>query len=248
MFTLYGRQRREFTHRKAVMKFVFEKPVLVKLALATLAFMVMLVLASLADAQGSRPRPGTSNPGGPVRPSPGGLKPTPSQKPPSIREREFKIVEMEREAAKPRAPEEEKLALSQIAEDYERIQVINNKMMSSAIAAATPDYASIADTMGEIRKRAARIRDNLRLPKADSGEATKHPEPKQAFDAAQMKAALISLDGSIMSFVKNPIFKESGVVDVQHAARAGHDLETIIESSRIISKDAERLRKAAKAR
>ncbi|MGI9069696.1 MAG: hypothetical protein ACR2HX_25245 [Pyrinomonadaceae bacterium] len=212
---------------------------------ATLALMILLVSASLASAQGGRPRPSTSNPGGPVRPSPGGLKPTPSQKAPSIREREFKILEMERERANLRTPEEEKLALAQIAEDYERIQIINNKMMGATMSAPAPDYASIADTMGEIRKRANRIRDNLRLPKADSGEPTKRSEHKQATDAAQMKAALISLDGSIMSFVKNPIFKEPGVVDVQHAARAGHDLETIIESSHAIIKDAERLRKTS---
>lgn len=221
------------------MKCVCDKSVLVKPALATLAFMILLIPAPLANAQtDSRPRP--------VRPSPGGLKPPPpTQKAPSIREREFKILEMERESAKPRTPEGEKLALAQIAEDFERIQVINNKMMSAAMSAATPDYESIADTTAEIRKRANRIRDNLRLPKADSEEATKRPEQKQAVDAARMKAALISLDGSIMSFIKNPIFKEPGVVDVQHAARAGHDLETIIEFSHIISKDAERLRKAA---
>lgn len=228
------------------MKGVCGKSVLVKPALATLAFMILLIPAPLANAQtGGRPTPGTPNPSGPVRPTPGGLKTPQVQRAPSIREREFKILEMEREAAKPRTPEGEKLALAQIAEDFERIQVINNKMMSAAMSAAAPDYASIADTTAEIRKRANRIRDNLRLPKAESEEATKRPEHKQAIDAARMKAALISLDGSIMSFIKNPVFKEPGVVDVQHAARAGHDLETIIEFSHIISKDAERLQKAA---
>lgn len=221
------------------MKCVCGKSVLVKPALTTLAFMILLIPSLLAKAQSdSRPRP--------VRPSPGGLKPPPpTQKAPSIREREFKILEMEREAAKPRTPEGEKLALAQIAEDFERIQVINNKMMIAAMSAATPDYARIADTTVEIRKRANRIRDNLQLPKADSEEATKRPEHKQAVDAARMKAALIALDGSIMSFIKSPIFKEPGVVDVQHAARAGHDLETIIEFSQLIAEDAGRLRKSS---
>lgn len=217
-----------------------------KTTLATLALMIVLIQASLANAQSNgRSRPTTPNPGGPVRPSPGGLKPTASQRQPSIREREFKILEMEREAAKPRTAKEEKLALAQIAEDFERIQIINNKMMSGAMSAATPDYASIADTTAEIKKRANRIRDNLRLPKADSEEAAKRPEYRQAVDAARIKTALLSLDGSIISFIKNPIFKEPGVVDVKHAARAGHDLANIIEFSQIISKDAEMLRKAA---
>lgn len=204
---------------------------------ATVAFMILLIPSSLTNAQSdTRPRP--------VRPSPGGLRPPPrTQKPPSVREREFKILEMEREAAKPRTPAEEKLALVQIAEDFERIQIINNKMMSAAMSAASPDYASIAGTTAEIRKRARRIRDNLRLPKADSEQTTMEPEHKVVVDAARMKAALISLDGSIMSFIKNPIFKEPGVVDVQHAARAGQDLETIILFSQLISRDAGRLRK-----
>ena len=167
---------------------------------------------------------------------------------PSIRERQFKILEMEREAAKPRTTEEEKLALAQIAEDYERIQIINNKMMSKTMPAAAPDYASIADTTAEIRKRASRLRDNLRLPQAASEEATKPPLPRQAVDAARMKAALLSLDGSIMSFIKNPIFKNPGVVEVEHAARAKRDLDTIIEFSQLIRKDAERLSKSPEKR
>jgi hypothetical protein len=219
------------------MKCVCGKAGFVGAGLATVAFMILLIPPSLINAQSdTRPRP--------VRPSPGGLRPPPrNQKPPSVREREFKVLEMEREAAKPRTPAEEKLALAQIAEDFERIQVINNKMMSAAMSAAKPDYASIAGTTAEIKKRASRIRDNLRLPKADSEPTTKEPEHKQVVDAARMKAALISLDRSIMSFIKNPIFKEPGVVDIQHAARAGQDLETIIGFSQLISKDSERLRK-----
>jgi len=55
-----------------------------------------------------------------------------------------------------------------------------------------------------------------------------------------MKASLLSLDGSIMSFIKNPIFKNSGVVDVEQAGKASRDLETIIELSNLINKDAQR--------
>ena len=58
-----------------------------------------------------------------------------------------------------------------------------------------------------------------------------------------MKAALLSLDGSIMRFINNPIFKNPGVVEVEQAARARRDLDTIIEFSQLIKKDAERLSK-----
>ena len=194
------------------------KPVLLALAIlipASLAngFSVLFISASFAKGQSSR-RPRTDSvPSGPVRPSPSGPTTRPTQRPPSVGERQFKILEMEREAAKPRTPEEEKLALAQIAEDYERIQIINNKMMSTTMSAKTPNYGAITETTAEIRKRASRVLENLRLPEPDAKEA-KRPEHKQATDAAQMKAALLSLDETIMSFVRNPIFKNTDVVNI----------------------------------
>lgn len=204
----------------------------------------LFVPQPLVNAQAGGTRP-TSNPGGPVRPSPSGLKTPQQQKAPNIRERQFKMLEMEREAAKPRTPEGEKLALAQIAEDYEHIQVINNKMMAATMPRSTPDYGVIAATTAEIKKRANRILENLRLPKAETEEATKKPEHKKVTDAAGMKVALLSLDGSIMSFVQNPIFKNTSVVDVGHATKLRRDLETIVEFSQLIRKDAEELKKAS---
>lgn len=177
------------------------------------------------------------------RPTPSGLNPPVQPRPPSIRERQFKVLEMEREAAQPRTPEEEKLALAQIAEDFEKIQVINNKMMGATMRAVAPDYARIVQTTAEIKMRAGRMKDNLRLSKADSREGEKSPSYKKAQDAEGLKASLLSLDGSIMSFIQNPIFKNPGVVDVEQAGTASRDLETIIELSNLINKDAQRLSK-----
>jgi hypothetical protein len=179
------------------------------------------------------------------RPTPAGLSPPVQPRPPSIRERQFKILEMEREAARPRTPEEEKLALAQIAEDFEKIQVINNKMMGATMRAVAPDYARIAETTAEIKMRANRMKDNLRLSKVDSNDGEKSPGYTKAQDAAGMKASLLSLDGSIMSFIKNPIFKNPGVVDVEQATKASRNLETIIELSNLVNKDAQRLSKPA---
>lgn len=225
------------------MRNIRAKSIAIASALATIAFAVLFAPQPLVNGQTGSTRPGPSNPRGPVRPSPGGLKTPQQQKAPNIRERQLKMLEMEREAAKPRTPEEENLALAQIAEDYERIQVINNKMMGATMSRSIPDYGVIAETTAEIKKRANRILDNLRLPKAEGENATKSPEHKKVTDAARMKVALLSLDGSIMSFVQNPIFKNTGVVDVEQAAKLRRDLETIIEFSQLISKDAEELKK-----
>jgi len=175
------------------------------------------------------------------RPTPGGLVPPASPRPPSIRERQFKMLEMEREAAKPRTPEEERLALAEIAEDFEKIQVINNKMMGATMRAVAPDYARIAEVTAEIKTRANRIRGNLRLAKMSANNGEKSSNYKKVQDAAGMKASLLSLDGSIMSFIKNPIFKNPGVLDVEQSEKASHDLENIIDLSNLINKDAKRL-------
>ncbi|MGH9967177.1 MAG: hypothetical protein ACREBG_05010, partial [Pyrinomonadaceae bacterium] len=114
----------------------------------------------------------------------------------------------------------------------------------TTMSAAAPNYERIAETTGEIRKRAIRIRKNLQLPKVDPAEAKK-PEHKQAQDAAQIKAALLSLDTCIMSFIQNPIFTNPDVINLDNATKATRELEKIIDRSQLISKDAEKLRKSA---
>lgn len=167
-----------------------------------------------------------------------------SLRPPSIRERQMVMRQMEAESAKPRTPEEERLALDEIADDYSKIQVINNKMMSVTIPSKAPNYKYIGETVSEIKKRADRLKLNLRLPKAEAekGQETRYVQPT---DLPTLKNALLSLDKAIMSFVGNPIFKNPDVFDVKAANQLGLDLETIIEFTKALNRDVEKLGKAA---
>jgi hypothetical protein len=168
-----------------------------------------------------------------------GTNTSPSRRP-SIRERQLIMDEMARQADRPRSTDEKRIALVQIADDFQQIQIVNNKMMGAAMKAATLDYGHIANSTAEIKKRASRIKSNLELPKAEPDAKTTQ-EYKPVVDAAGMKAALLSLDKSIMSFVESPIFENPNVIDMEHTSKAIRDLDIIIESSRLISKDAERL-------
>ncbi len=171
-------------------------------------------------------------------------KPAPRETPdnPSIRERQFRMLEMEREAAEARTPEEQKIALEQIADDYKQIQLINNKMMGASMQAGGLNYSNVSQALSEIRKRANRLRSNLRLP----GDETETKEDyKRAADAAQFKSNLLTLDKSIMRFVGNAIFINPDVVNLEEAKKAQRELETIIKNSQLIAKDAEQLNKSS---
>ncbi|HEV7744069.1 MAG TPA: hypothetical protein VGO56_03640 [Pyrinomonadaceae bacterium] len=208
--------------------------------LVLLAATISLLIAPAISAQTSG-----ASPSGTARPSPTGGSVPEMARQPSIRERQMKITEMERAAAKVRTPEQEKLALAQISEDYEKIQVVNNKMMAATMPAASPDYGRVAEVTAEIKLRANRMKENLRLLKPDPRDSEKSPSYKKSQDAATLKANLLALDGSIMSFVKSPIFMNPAVVDVEQAAKASRELETVIEFSSLINKDAQKLKKLA---
>ncbi|MEK6281243.1 MAG: hypothetical protein AABN95_12895 [Acidobacteriota bacterium] len=206
-------------------------------SLTMLAVMAGLVLPSTVNGQS-----GNRNQAPPV---PGSPRPGDELRPESIRARQFKMMEMEREAAaQPLSPEEEKLAAAEIAEDYKQIQIVNNKMMSAAMPAASPNFVNIGQALTEIRKRAARLRDNLGLSKPELKEAWKGKHRK-ALNVADVKSDLLSLDSVIMSFVKNSIFRNTEVVNVEEATKARRDLEFIIENSQLIIKDVERLNKSS---
>jgi hypothetical protein len=162
--------------------------------------------------------------------------------PTSIRERESSMRSAEKAAArKSRPPEQARLALAQIGEDYRHIQVINNQMLGAAASSGALDYKGISETAREIGKRAARLKSNLVLP------APEGPPQRWAYgqsrDAAQMRAALLRLDKLIMGFVMSPFFRNRDVLDARAGARASSDLDEIIELTRRISEDAARLSK-----
>jgi len=190
-----------------------------------------------ANAQAREPQP---------HHAPAPVRPDPIPRAPSIRERQMMMDELRREMGKEPGPRKsEELRMSEIAEDYRDLQQVNNKMMASAMRAAEPDYKMVAGSLADIRRRAERLRENLALP-APGEKDEKRPEPKPFEDAKGMKAALLALDRSIMSFVRSPLFKNTDVLDAEAAARASRDLADVIERSRLASKDAERLAKKEK--
>jgi hypothetical protein len=160
----------------------------------------------------------------------------------SKRGREFNDRVMDRELHRPANPEEERLALAQIKEDYVRIQVVNHDLAQATAHAGALDLRVVAKLAAEIKKRAGRLKYNLVLPKPE--EVATGPEPTGT-EIEQLQSALSALSELIVGFVNNPLFKEVNVVDVQSSTKARRDLEQIIALSEHVKKSSEKLDKAA---
>ena len=123
---------------------------------------------------------------------------------------------------------QQRLALVQIKEDFERMQVVNNEMMRVVVKSSTLDHKLVSQSLEEINKRARRLKENLKM---QDYEVTGAGEEKAA-TVADVKASLVTLDDFIMSFVKSPLFQNPQVIDTNQRAKAGSDLAKIIGMSR----------------
>jgi hypothetical protein len=128
--------------------------------------------------------------------------------------------------------------LKQIRDDFKSIQDVNNRMMAQAWAGPEIDFATTASMLNEINSRAIRLKSNLALPNA-AGPKRNQPNVSEV---GQFKSALLGMDRSLMSFVNNPIFRETKVVDIQIAARATQDLDYVIALSTDLKKVAGKLK------
>lgn len=156
-------------------------------------------------------------------------------------------VQSLRLASQPRpAPSrpEPKLALAQIKEDFVRIQVINNELaaMVSRSGREPLDLKLVSKSAADIRKRAARLRDNLVLPEFE--KVFELPQPQAHTEAELLKSSLAMLRSLILEFVNNPQFDNSQLVDIQAGMKARRDLEDIIEVCGRVKESSEKLNKA----
>ena len=158
-------------------------------------------------------------------------------------ERDLLFKEMQEMAARgPARPQPlRSRSLAQINEDFARIQVENNSLAKALASGVELDPKFVAQAASEIRKRAGRLKENLILPEADEPRA----KTKDALDPTQLKSALGTLDGLVVSFVTNPGFRSVNVIDAQWAVKARRDLEEIIELSGRVKTCGEQLQKAS---
>lgn len=163
-----------------------------------------------------------------------------------------------------RNPEEARLAMAQINEDFTRLQVVGHEMRRAATATTTLDYESVAKGTEELRKRALRLKKNLVFAQSENEREQKERHDSQEYekrqaalvmlnklnkglpDSGQVKHSLTTLVLTIKSFVTNPIFQQANVVDANLSRTASGDLDDMIELSDKLRKLTKKLSEAAK--
>ena len=121
----------------------------------------------------------------------------------------------------------------QVRRDFEGLQAGYNKIVLAMSSGEPLDLDSVLDSVAEVKKCAARLRDNLALPRAKEDEAGK---PRGGEADVKVEESLRLLRKHIYSFVTNPTFESPAVLNVEQAGKAGRDLDMILELSEAITR------------
>jgi hypothetical protein len=134
--------------------------------------------------------------------------------------------------------------LRQIRMDFKELQEVNNKMMATTWARESLDYSFLSDMISRIKEKANRLKMNLDLPAPDIQQGA---SSRPISSSGEFRTALRMLDQTIQRFVNNPVFQSPNTVEIDRAAKARHDLDSIILMSNDLKKTASRLGKSAPA-
>ena len=137
------------------------------------------------------------------------------------------------------ASERRRNLFPQINEDFQRIQVIHNEIVRMLQPDKGLNLDRLMDLTGDMKKRGARLRENLALPELKKTEAER--TQAEAIDEAHLKKSIADLHDVVVNFVANPIFKNLGVVDAKIVDTATKDLDNLINLSDEIKKEAKTL-------
>jgi len=95
-----------------------------------------------------------------------------------------------------------------------------------------------------MKRRSARLRENLSLSESDKPHA--EPARMETIDEAHIKQTIADLHDVVVSFVANPIFKNIAVVEPKTIYAATKDLNNLIDLSEELKREAKTLGKSAK--
>ena len=154
-------------------------------------------------------------------------------------QREWQLRNFGNEAGGPADQRRIKALMVQTEEDFNRILALHNELARALSSKNAVDYRFVSDTSAEIKKRATRVQSTLKLEPEEGYTPLKVEE----INDDGMKDALIKLCKQIRSFVTNPSIENPNTVDAEQLKKARHDLDSVIQLSAQLKKDADKLKK-----
>ena len=134
--------------------------------------------------------------------------------------------------------DEPRLPLALIRQDLRFLQSVTGHLSHAVSQNGDLDFKAITKSASEIKKRAARLKASLALPRSE--KMANHSGGQVSGDAEQLRIALFLLSSLISDAVRNPVLKGYSL-DVPSSAKAGSELDGIIELSARISREGKRL-------
>jgi hypothetical protein len=154
-----------------------------------------------------------------------------------VSRREYQLRNFGNESNRPKDDRQLRALMEQTEEDFTRILTLHNEIARALSSKKDLDYRFVSEAMIEIKKRATRVQSTFGL-----GLLSDEP-PIQEKSDPEIKDSLVKLCKEIRSFVTNPIIENPNTVDADHLVRARRDLESLIQLSGLIKKDADHLSK-----
>jgi hypothetical protein len=155
--------------------------------------------------------------------------------------REWQLRNFGKEFGKPTDKRRVEALMEQTEEDFTRILTLHNEIARVLASNKALNYEFVSDATAEIKKRATRVQSTLALGLSEQ-EAAAAAKPDEG-ENAQLKDSLIKLCHQIRSFVTNPTIANPSTIDAQQLTKARYDLESVIQISGQIKKDADKLSK-----
>ena len=150
--------------------------------------------------------------------------------------REYQLRNFGREPNAPKDRHQIEALMAQTEEDFTRILTLHNEIARAIASKDALNYRFVSEAMAEIKKRGTRVQSSLVL------RLTDEDTPVKVTAEPEIKDSLIKLCKEIRAFVTNPMIENPNTVDAEQLVRAKHDLESFIQLSGLIKKDADKLK------
>jgi len=154
-----------------------------------------------------------------------------------IRSIELERVKSEsyRSAAAEKAATERKINYSQIKQDFELLQQLQNQIVKTYVTGKQINYGRIGALSSKLNECAERLDKNLLL----FAETEVKKSNKNVSAPEDVKDLIVIIDKSIGKFVTSPVFQNLVIIEPNDAEKAELELRNIIRLSNFLAQKAD---------